>query len=105
MKNNQIHPLYLFQLNPIISSKRINCKTLMLSQILRHKLLLSCLILLITVTASTQTVTVNTALDENNGVTTSIANLIATPGGAGISLREAIIAANNTAGANTLWAA
>jgi len=48
------------------------------------------------------TVTVTTAIDENNGNTTSIANLIATPGGAGISLREAIIAANNTAGADRI---
>ena len=48
------------------------------------------------------TVTVTTTTDEVNGNTTSIANLIATPGGAGISLREAIIAANNTAGADTI---
>jgi predicted outer membrane repeat protein len=47
-------------------------------------------------------VTVSTTLDEANGNTTSIANLIATPGGAGISLREAIIAANNTAGADII---
>lgn len=48
------------------------------------------------------TVTVSTTVDEVNGNTTSIANLIATPGGAGISLREAVIAANNTAGADTI---
>ena len=47
-------------------------------------------------------VTVSTTTDEVNGNTTSIANLIATPGGAGISLREAIIAANNTAGADII---
>ena len=47
-------------------------------------------------------VTVSTTTDEVNGNTTSIANLIATPGGAGISLREAIIAANNTAGADVI---
>jgi hypothetical protein len=47
-------------------------------------------------------ITVTTTVDEVNGNTTSIANLIATPGGAGISLREAIIAANNTAGADTI---
>ena len=40
---------------------------------------------------------VNTTVDENDGNTASIASLIATPGGTGISLREAIIAANNTA--------
>ncbi len=42
-----------------------------------------------------QSITLTTTVDEVNGTTTSIANLIATPGGAGISLREAIIAANN----------
>ncbi|MEQ1860992.1 MAG: Ig-like domain-containing protein, partial [Chthoniobacteraceae bacterium] len=47
-------------------------------------------------------ITVTTTVDEVNGNTTSIANLIATPGGAGIGLREAIIAANNTAGADTI---
>ncbi len=45
---------------------------------------------------------VNTAVDELNGNTSSVANLIATPGGAGISLREAIIATNNTAGADVI---
>lgn len=43
-------------------------------------------------------VEVTTAVDENDGTTTSIDALIATPGGTGISLREAIIAANNTTG-------
>jgi len=43
-----------------------------------------------------QTVTVNTLADENDGITTSIAALINKPGGTGISLREAITAANNT---------
>ena len=52
--------------------------------------------------APAASVTVSTTSDEVNGNTTSIANLIATPGGAGISLREAIIAANNTAGADTI---
>jgi len=52
--------------------------------------------------AHAASVVVNTLVDENNGTTSSIANLIATPGGAGISLREAIIAANNTAGADTI---
>ena len=47
-------------------------------------------------------VTVDTTDDENDGDTSSIANLIATPGGTGISLREAIIAANNTAGADDI---
>lgn len=44
-------------------------------------------------------VTVGNNNDINNGDTTSIAALIATPGADGISLREAIIAANNTANA------
>ena len=42
-----------------------------------------------------QSVTVNTTVDENNGNTTNIASLNGTPGGAGISLREAIIATSN----------
>ncbi|MCP4994071.1 MAG: DUF4347 domain-containing protein, partial [Gammaproteobacteria bacterium] len=42
-------------------------------------------------------ITVNNTLDTDNGDTSSIANLIASDGGDGISLREAIIAANNTA--------
>jgi len=48
-------------------------------------------------------VTVNTVSDVSDGNTTSIANLIATPGADGvISFREAILAANNTAGADTI---
>ena len=48
-------------------------------------------------------VTVDTTADTIDGVTTSIANLIASPGTDGnISLREAIVAANNTAGADTI---
>lgn len=43
------------------------------------------------------TITVDTTADENDGDTSTVAALIATPGGTGISLREAIIAANNTA--------
>jgi len=45
---------------------------------------------------------VDTLADENNGDTSSIDALIATPGGAGISLREAIIAANNTGGEKSI---
>ena len=48
------------------------------------------------------TITVTTFTDENNGNTSSITVLQGTPGGAGISLREAIIAANNTAGDDTI---
>jgi hypothetical protein len=47
-------------------------------------------------------ITVSTATDENNGTTTSITDLIANPGGSGISLREAIVAANNTVGADEI---
>jgi hypothetical protein len=52
--------------------------------------------------AHAASITVTTTVDEVNGITASIAALIGTPGGAGISLREAIIAANNTAGADTI---
>src|SRR4029079_6790983 len=45
-------------------------------------------------------VTVSNVFDVVNGNTTSITSLIATPGGDGISLREAIQAANATAGAD-----
>lgn len=45
-------------------------------------------------------VTVGNNLDVVNGDTSSIANLIAGDGGDGISLREAILAANATAGAD-----
>ena len=48
------------------------------------------------------TVTVDIVADEFDGNTSSIANLIATPGGTGISLREAIVAANNTGGADNI---
>lgn len=49
------------------------------------------------------TVVVNTANDVNDGDVTSIANLTASPGTDGvISLREAILAANNTAGADVI---
>ncbi|MCC9656619.1 cadherin domain-containing protein [Rhodopirellula halodulae] len=48
------------------------------------------------------TITVTTTADENDGDTTDITSLESTNGGTGISLREAIIAANNTAGADTI---
>ncbi|MEE9168327.1 MAG: hypothetical protein V3U73_01105, partial [bacterium] len=48
-------------------------------------------------------VTVTTSGDVVDGITTSIANLIANQGADGkISLREAITAANNTAGLDTI---
>ncbi|MEX1231508.1 MAG: right-handed parallel beta-helix repeat-containing protein [Planctomycetaceae bacterium] len=47
-------------------------------------------------------VTVENSLDVVNGNTASIAALIASDGGDGISLREAILAANNTSGADTI---
>ncbi len=47
-------------------------------------------------------VTVGNLLDVVNGDTSSIANLIANDGGDGISLREAITAANNTAGGDNV---
>lgn len=51
----------------------------------------------LTVAAAINTVVVDTAVDEDNGDVSSISALIASPGGAGISFREAIQAANNTA--------
>ena len=49
------------------------------------------------------TVTVDTTTDVVDGNTTSIATLLTTTGADGkISLREAIIAANNTPGADTI---
>ncbi len=59
-------------------------------------------LVLLASTLHAATITVTTTTDEVNGNTSSIAALITTPGGAGISLREAIIAANNTAGADTI---
>ena len=47
-------------------------------------------------------VTVNTNHNSVNGNTTSIAALIATPGADGISFPEALMAANNTAGEDTI---
>ena len=52
--------------------------------------------------AGAANVTVSTTADEVNDTTVSIAALIGAPGGAGISLREAIIAANNTPGADVI---
>ncbi|MFK8021832.1 MAG: PKD domain-containing protein [Pseudomonadales bacterium] len=51
----------------------------------------------LTVDQTVPTLVVNTALDENDGTVSSIAGLIANPGGTGISLREAILATNATA--------
>ena len=48
-------------------------------------------------------ITVDTTADVVNGDTSSVANLIASDGGDGISLREAIIATNNTAGTDTIF--
>ena len=48
------------------------------------------------------TVTVDATADELDGDTSNIGNLIITPGGTGISLREAILAANNTGGADNI---
>jgi hypothetical protein len=53
--------------------------------------------------AMAATVTVDSTTDVNDGDTTSVANLIANPGPDGyISLREAILAANNSPGADTI---
>jgi hypothetical protein len=56
-----------------------------------------------TATGAPDTVTVDSTTDVNDGDTSSISNLIATPGSDGvISLREAIEAANNTTGSDTI---
>src|SRR5262245_1152589 len=47
-------------------------------------------------------VTVGNLTDVVNGSITSIPNLVVNPGADGISLREALLAANNTAGADTI---
>lgn len=47
-------------------------------------------------------VTVGNALDVTNGDISSISALVASDGGDGISLREAIAAANNTSGSDTI---
>lgn len=48
------------------------------------------------------TIAVTTTADAINGNTSSISALIGSPGADGISLREAIIAANNTSGADVI---
>ena len=54
-------------------------------------------------TARAATVTVDSTTDVNDGDTSSISALIDNPGPDGdISLREAIVAANNTSGADTI---
>jgi hypothetical protein len=65
-------------------------------------LVLLCLVAALgSATASPATVIVDSTTDVNDGDTSSISNLIATPGPDGvISLREAILAANNTAGSD-----
>ncbi|MDB6029066.1 MAG: hypothetical protein JWM68_5289, partial [Verrucomicrobiales bacterium] len=61
------------------------------------------LALMLALSVRAATVTVDTTTDVLDGTTTSIAALIAAKGADGkISLREAIIAANNTAGADTV---
>jgi hypothetical protein len=50
----------------------------------------------------TQIVTVTNSTDDVNGDTSNILDLIASPGADGISLREALIASNNTSGVKTI---
>jgi hypothetical protein len=54
------------------------------------------------ITAVNQTLIVTNTTDTINGTTTSVAALIAAPGADGISLREAITAANNTTGVDLI---
>lgn len=67
-------------------------------------LVLLCLLAALgTASGSPGTVTVNSTTDVSDGVTSSISNLTANPGADGvISLREAIEAANNEAGTDTI---
>jgi hypothetical protein len=67
-------------------------------------LVLLCLLAALgTATSAPDTVTVDSTTDVSDGDTSSISNLIANPGSdAVISLREAIEAANNTAGSDTI---
>jgi hypothetical protein len=67
-------------------------------------LVLLCLVVALgTASGSPDTVTVDSTTDASNGDTSSISNLIADPGSDGvISLREAIEAANNNAGSDTI---
>ncbi len=75
-------------------SRKLN--SVSFSHVLRLGLLLSFAVATLSKAA---TVTVNTSNDVVDGDTSSIVNLIATPGGdSNISLREAITAANNTPG-------
>lgn len=76
--------------------KRRSAPFLHTTYFLRHPALVSCELLEERIQLSA--VTVNNNLDVVNGNTTDIASLIANDGGDGISLREAIIAANNTTG-------
>jgi hypothetical protein len=67
-------------------------------------LVLLCLVVALgTASASPDTVTVNSTTDVSDGDTSSIGSLIADPGSDGvISLREAIEAANNNTGSDTI---
>ena len=56
----------------------------------------------LSVAATAGTLTVTNTNDTINGDTSSVATLIASPGADGISLREAITAANNTLGTDTI---
>ncbi|MBK8831718.1 MAG: cadherin-like domain-containing protein [Saprospiraceae bacterium] len=89
INNNQIHQI---PGNAHIFAKRLSGFLIILA-----------LLAFICNDAKATNITVNTTLDEVNGNTSSVANLIASPGGAGISLREAIIATNNTPGADAIF--
>ncbi len=51
---------------------------------------------------TTQPITVTNSTDVTNGDTSSVLSLIASPGPDGISFREALVASNNTPGAETI---
>ena len=74
----------------------------MLKRTIRLILPIYLLLMALSSTMLAQSITVSTTLDEVNGNTTNIAALKAASGGAGISLREAIIATNNEPAGTTI---
>ncbi len=74
----------------------------MLKKTIRLILPIYLLLMALSSTMFAQSITVSTTSDEVNGNTTNIAALKAASGGAGISLREAIIATNNEPAGTTI---
>ncbi len=81
---------------------RIDHEWLRVKRIAVRLMFVTGLLALACINAHAATVNANQTSDVVNGDTSSVANLIASDGGDGISLREAIIATNNTFGADTI---